>query len=128
MSKPIQHPFVCSCGHSFEAAVFKSANVTLHPHLKAEIFSGQFNRVHCSRCRKEMNADVPFLYHDMDAGLMVWVYPLAKASQAAAIRDKVRKSHVIVETVLPLPGAPAGSEVVFGVDALRDLVQDSAGP
>jgi hypothetical protein len=128
VSKPIKHSFVCSCGHSFEAAIFKSANVTLQPDLKAQIFSGQFNWVRCSACQKEIDAGVPFLYHDMDVGLMVWVYPPMMASQAAVIRDKVRRSHVIVGSVLPVPGVPAGCEVVFGVEALRDLIRDMTNP
>ena len=126
MSKPVQHSFVCSCGHAFEAPIFKSANVTLQPDLKAQILAGQFNRARCPVCQIELDAEVPFLYHDMDAGLMVWVYPRRMVGQAAAIRDKVRRSHAIVGTVLPLPGSPDACDVVFGVDELQGLLGDDS--
>jgi len=126
VSKPVQHSFVCSCGHAFEAPIFKSANVTIQPDLKAQILAGRFNWVRCPACQIELDADVPFLYHDMDADLMVWVYPPRLASQAAAIRDKVRRSHAIVGTVLPLPGATEACDVVFGVDELQRLFGDDS--
>src|SRR5579884_3482344 len=100
MSKPSRRIFTCPCGETFAADVFKSANVTLQPDLKARILAGQFNRVRCPACHSETDANVPFLYHDMSADLMVWVYPTASAGQAEVIREKVRRSYEIVASVL----------------------------
>jgi hypothetical protein len=122
MSKPTRRLFTCSCGEEFEADVFKSANVTLQPDLKSRILDGLFNRVRCPSCGIETDADVPFLYHDMAANLMVWVYPAASASQADAIRRKVRRSYEIVGSVLPHDTPEVGQDVVFGLAELRSLI------
>ncbi|MGH2458422.1 MAG: CpXC domain-containing protein [Chloroflexota bacterium] len=122
MSKPTRRSFTCACGATFEGEVFKSANVTLHPTLKERILDGRFNRVRCPACRQEIDADVPFLYHDMGANLMVWVYPAASAGHAEAIREKVKRSHEIVATVLPSQPAEGGHDVVFGLAELLPLI------
>jgi len=118
MSKPKRRLFACSCGVSFDADVFGSANVTLQPDLKEAILANRFNRVRCPSCGQERDAEVPFLYHDMNAGVMVWVYPAASAQQAGEIREKIRRSYEIVGTVLPTPEAPPSRRVVFGIDEL----------
>ncbi len=129
MSKTSRRSFTCSCGRTFEADIFRSANVTLQPGLKAQILAGHFNRVRCPACRRETDADVPFLYHDMDANLMVWVYPSTSASDAAAIRAKVRRAHEIVGSVLPHETPHTGHEVVFGLEELLPLIGvDRAAP
>ena len=115
MSKPVRRTFSCPNGHTFEANIFRTANVTIEPHLKDAVLEGQFNRVGCSSCGQEIDADVPFLYHDMDAGYMVWVYPLKSAHLADAIREKVRKSYEILGTVIPDQPDTPGRAVVFGV-------------
>jgi hypothetical protein len=122
MSKPRRHLFTCACGDTFEADIFKSANVTLQPHLKAQILAGRFNRVRCPSCQREIEAAVPFLYHDMSANLMVWVYPSGSAGNAAAIREKVRRSYEIVGSVLPHQAPAAGRDVVFGLEELLPLI------
>ncbi|HVC35673.1 MAG TPA: CpXC domain-containing protein [Chloroflexota bacterium] len=127
MSKPHRRPFTCSCGETFEADVFKSANVTLQPDLKNRILAGHFNRARCPACGREVDAAVPFLYHDMLADLMVWVYPAASAGQATAIREKIRRSYEIVGSVLPNEAPNAGREVVFGLEELLPLIDAGRG-
>ena len=122
MSKPTRRSFTCACGATFEGDVFKSANVTLHPDLKARILGGQFNRVRCPACRREIDADVPFLYHDMGANLMVWVYPTARAAHADEIREKVKRSYEIVASVLPDQPGEEGRGDVFGLEQLLPLI------
>lgn len=122
MSKPKRRLFACSCGRSFDADVFGSANVTLQPDLKDAILANRFNRVRCPSCGQERDAEVPFLYHDMNAGVMVWVYPAASADQADEIREKIRRSYEIVGTVLPTPDAAPSRGVVFGIDELIDFL------
>jgi hypothetical protein len=123
MSKPIRRSFNCPNGHPFEASVFRSANVTSAPHLKETILEGRFNRVRCPSCAVEIDANVPYLYHDMAAGHMVWVYPAERADQAEAIREKVRKSYEIVGTVIPDQPDPPGRAVVFGVARLAEWLE-----
>src|SRR5579859_6540622 len=110
MSKPKKSIFTCTCGHQFEAEVYRSANVTLDPDVKSRILSGQFNRVTCPACGRELDANVPFLYHDMQAEIMVWVYPIARSPEAPIIREKIRKSYEIVGSVLPEQSPGAGRD------------------
>ena len=122
MSKPSNAPVTCSCGLTFSSEVFRSANVTLQPELKDRILDGRFNRVRCPACGRESDAAVPFLYHDMSAGLMVWVYPADRVEEASSIREKIRKSFEIVGTVLPHDPADDTQDLVFGIDELRSLI------
>jgi CpXC motif protein len=118
MSKAKKMALTCARGHAFEADVFRSANVTKEPHLKERILAGRFNVASCPACGLDVDADVAFLYHDMDAGQLVWVYPVSQADQAEAIREKVRRSYEIVGSVLPGPSAGDGGAVVFGIPEL----------
>jgi hypothetical protein len=122
MSKPIRRSFTCPSGHRFDADVFRSANVTLQPGLKDEIRAGRFNRVSCPICGADQLADVPYLYHDMNAGRLIWVYPQSSQDQAASIRDKVRRSREIVGSVLPLPSPDAEPDVAFGLEDLLRIL------
>jgi hypothetical protein len=115
MSKPVRRSFTCACGQSFDADVFRSVNVTRQPDLKDDILAGRFNRVRCPYCGEETAAEVPFLYHDEDAGRMIWVYPASSADRSEAIREKIERSRAIVDSVLPA-GEP---DLVFGLDDLR---------
>jgi len=91
--------------------------------LKETILAGRFNRVRCTTCGHEIDANVPFLYHDMTAGHLVWVYPAALADQAEEIREKVRKSYEIVGTVLPDQTDAPGRAVVFGISSLAEWIE-----
>ena len=122
MSKPSRRAFRCACGETFDADVFRSANETLQPKLKEEIVAGRFNQVRCPHCGRETHADVPFLYHDMNAGRMIWVYPEGSADQSEAIREKLQKTRAIVDGVLPRPTSPDEPDVVFGLDELVRLL------
>src|SRR6185436_11632325 len=51
---------VCPQGHTFDADVYRSANVTKAPELRDEILEGRFNRTVCPICQAESYADVPF--------------------------------------------------------------------
>ena len=126
MSKPVQKDLVCECGKSFTALVYKSANVTLDPGLGLAIAEGRFNVVECPSCSRRWSADVPFLYHDMEAPLAVWVYPVADAPRAAEIRARLQKVAAILSSSVgesldgESAGGGSGTRLVFGLDALRD--------
>jgi len=120
VSKAKQSTITCTCGTTFDADVYRSINVSTEPGLKAQILAGRFNVVQCPACGRELAADVPFLYHDSDASLMVWVYPTSSASQENQIRDKLRRSREMLGTILPAASIDANRDVVFGIEALID--------
>jgi hypothetical protein len=112
---------VCPLGHTFDADVYRSANVTKAPELREQILDGRFNRTVCPTCRAESYADVPFLYHDMGSALRVWVYPERDRSAEEQILDKIRRAAAIANTVLPTDRN--GPELVFGLDELQSLIR-----
>ena len=115
---------VCPAGHTFETKVYRSANVTKAPGLRDEIVEGGFNQTVCPTCGAESYADVPFLYHDMDSALRVWVYPERDRRSADEILQKIRRAAAIANTVLPVDRS--GPELVFGLDELRALISEAA--
>lgn len=122
MSKPVQKEFICDCGRAFSAPVYKSANVTLDPTLGDAIASGRFNLVACPACDREWLAEIPFLYHDMDRDLAVWVYPEGDAPRAEEIRARLRRvAQILSSSVGEDLGGERGSgtRLVFGVEALK---------
>lgn len=122
MSKPIQKEFLCDCGRAFSAPVYKSANVTLDPALGDAIAAGRFNLVACPECEREWSAEIPFLYHDMDRGFAIWVYPEGDASRADEIRARLRRvAQILSSSVGEELGGERGSgtRLVFGVEALK---------
>ncbi len=127
MSKPKRAALTCSRGHRFDADVFRSANVTSNPRLKDVIAAGRFNHATCPACGEDVDAAVPFLYHDMANERLVWVYPAGHAPQADAIREKIRRSREIVGTVLPepTPAPDTHRDVVFGLDELLDWLGEN---
>ena len=111
---------VCASGHTFQASVFRSANVSRAPELIDAIRNNSFNRVRCPECGLSTYANVSFLYHDMDSELRVWVYPENSRDSADAILSKIKRAAVIANTVLPTDRR--GPELIFGLDELRELI------
>lgn len=112
---------VCPAGHASSAQLYRSANVTLSPTLRDDIIERRFNLAQCSECGVEWYADVPFLYHDMQQGLRVWVYPEHDRAGSDQIIQKIRRAAAIANTVLPTDRS--GPELVFGLDELGELIQ-----
>jgi hypothetical protein len=112
---------VCPAGHEQSAQLYRSANVTLAPALREEIAERRFNVARCTECGVEWYADVPFLYHDMDTKVRVWVYPERERPSQEQILQKIRRAAAIANTVLPTDRT--GPELVFGLDELGDLVE-----
>ena len=125
MSKPKQSAIRCLCSTTFDADVYRSINVSTEPELKAQILADQFNQVRCPSCGRAFGADVPYLYHDSDAGLMVWVYPTSSAVHADQIREKLRRSRAMLGTVLPAASIDANRDVVFGIDELMSWLGET---
>jgi hypothetical protein len=115
-------PVVCPEGHRFEIELYRSANVSRAPVLKDEILGGRFNLVTCPVCQIESYADVPFLYHDMDTQLRVWVYPERERPAEEQILQKIRRAAAIANTVLPTDRS--GPELVFGLPELVALIEE----
>ena len=118
----------CACGHTFKAELYQSANVTLNPDLRKYILTGEMNIATCPECGAHFHVEMPFLYHDMAKGEMIWVYPLARAADRATVDEEVRKKwHQLKESMPPevrrvLEERYGPVRILFGMDALVEHI------
>lgn len=76
MSKQNARTLNCpKCGAENQVILWDSVNVTLDPEMKARILEGDFFRHECQSCNCLAGLVYPFLYHDMDRKLMVYLIP-----------------------------------------------------
>lgn len=124
----------CACGHVFKAKLHQSANVTINPDLRRIILTGEMNVVTCPSCGARFHVEMPFLYHDMAKGEMVWVYPQARAGDSAAVDEEVRKRWAELKRSMPaevrdrLADHYRAVKVVFGMDALIEHIMADVTP
>ncbi|MBQ7610945.1 MAG: CpXC domain-containing protein [Bacteroidales bacterium] len=68
------HPMTCSrCGSPFSKELTASVNVRIAPEQKAAVLSGAFFLAECPVCGTRQLCKFPFLYHDPDERLMIWL-------------------------------------------------------
>lgn len=118
----------CACGHDFKAELYQSANVTINPDLLKCILTGDMNVVTCPSCGARFHVELPFLYHDMARGEMIWVYPASHAADRAEADEEVRKKWEELKRSMPpevrqtLDERYGGVKIVFGMDALVEHI------
>ena len=85
MSRPDETAVICSsCGHEQRFVVWQSVNVSLDPELKGQLLSGKPMEFSCDHCGDKDRVVYPLLYHDMDRGLMIWLFPGDEAPEDAS--------------------------------------------
>lgn len=89
MSGKVKELLGCECGEEFEAWVYKSVNVSVDPELKDLIFTPRFNATECPACGVPADANIPFIYHDMEKKFWIWVYPEEAADCEKEVRESV---------------------------------------
>ncbi len=118
----------CACGHTFRAELYQSVNVTLSPELGRRILTGEMNVVTCPECGADFHVEMPFLYHDMAKGEMIWVYPTARASDRASVNEEVRKKWHDLRKSMPPEVRRVLAErygpvmILYGMDALVEHI------
>jgi len=120
MSIESEYSLTCSCGRMFYADLYDTVNVTAEPELRASIMERRLNVVECPRCHQRCYVDKPFLYHDMERELLLYIYPVACASQEAGLRDEIAGCVRSMAHQKVLRRKTIG--VLFGVDRLVDLL------
>jgi transcription elongation factor Elf1 len=113
------------CGNDGEVDLYESVNVTVNPELLEAVKNRKINSFHCEKCGNKIEIMVPFLYHDMNKNLMVWVYPegeegreMAKAAEKAQEEDKSQIAQLYREMKARL------SVNAYGFDELFKLMEE----
>ena len=76
MSMPDETVITCpACGNEQTFVIWQSVNVSLNSDLKEKILSGELVDFRCEKCAEKNRVAYPFLYHDMEQNLMIWLYP-----------------------------------------------------
>ncbi len=81
--------FTCSrCGAGAAVPVYPGVNVASQPELKGQVRDGSLFVWECPHCGTRNLARYPFLYHDPDGRLMVWLLPDGQALPEA-VREQL---------------------------------------
>lgn len=134
MSSASEMDVTCACGHTFKAELYQSANVTVSPELLNRILTGKMNVVECPSCGARFYVEVPFLYHDMARGEMIWVYPAGRSADRAKADEEVRKRWEELKRSMPAEVRRTLDErygtvrIVFGMDALVEHIMAEISP
>jgi hypothetical protein len=77
VSKSELRTFDCpQCGNTIEKRAWESVNVTIDPHMRAEVLTGEIFDFACSSCGHSDSVRYNLLYNDMEREFMVWlIYP-----------------------------------------------------
>ena len=121
MSIEREYTLTCSCGRMFHADLYDTVNVTAEPELRESIVEHRLNVVECPRCHRRSYVDKPFLYHDMDRELLLYIYPAACAPQEEGLRAEIDRRVRRMPHQKVLQRKQIG--LLFGVEQLVDLLQ-----
>ena len=64
-----------SCGNAFDIETLPAVNTARNPELKASVKDGSLFVKECPHCGRSNLVLFPFLYHDPDVRLLVWLLP-----------------------------------------------------
>lgn len=125
MSHLIEHDVECTyCQHPNTVEVWSVINVKEDPELKDVLLGGELNMAECEACHKTFFAEHFLLYHDPEAELMAFVYPLINEveregwEKKTADDFKTSQDLALDEERLNYPAL-----TLFGLDALLKLVE-----
>jgi len=119
MSKIQTYPIQCQCGNIVNVALYHSANVSIDPHLKAQIRLRKLNNYYCEKCQEYNELAFPFLYHDMKNKKLVWCYPERARKDEKKIKEELREK--IKQPIFKILNMNH-IKLVFGYDELFDEI------
>ena len=113
-----------NCGNEIEVRLYKTVNVDVDPYLKERVLSGNINSGFCNKCNTINHIADAFLYHDMNLGLMAYVYPEQDKKNADEITKMVIEMARQTKEDLPkILSQRYATIVVFGIDDLKDKLK-----
>ena len=121
MSKVEIVEIVCpDCGEVFKAQYWESLNVDLDPGQKERIFSGEFFRATCPKCKNVHPLIYPMLYHDMENLAMVFL--VLNDKQAEGTKKMIFQSISIsgLGKLSPTMSTEYRYRLVFNPNELRE--------
>lgn len=107
----------CKCGTLSDHRFYEVANVTINQSLMGLLKRGRLNDFYCPNCNEHLTYPRPFMFHDMEARIMVNVFPeIMRAQQEnleaamAQARENAKQNFMRME-------------LVFGPAALKKLLK-----
>lgn len=86
------------CGSAISKESPSSLNVRTHPEQKAAVLSGELFVAQCPACGSRQLLSFPFLYHDPDTQLMIWLgadeNTLSRASDVLSTTPEMQDYHI----------------------------------
>jgi len=127
------YPATCTqCGNRFQARLWSSINVTLHPQLEALLLSGRLNLATCPRCSTTAQTEPPLLYHDMEAPRAILALSAEDRGRAEETKQALKAEFEETKRSLggeEVPGMHVFEpQVVFGYGALMQAIWPEAVP
>jgi transcription elongation factor Elf1 len=136
MTRIKTHTLDCQkCGNKVPIEEYKSVNVTRDPELKEKVLNDEINTAVCDSCGQVYRLGEPFLYHDMDAGQMIWIYPKHMKDKAQEIKGEIEKAdQEVLDSINSRYGEDIDkdklaksqsikSQVVFGIEELKQKIE-----
>jgi len=126
MSRKIEMEYRCpQCGAAQKTQVYQSANVTLQPELKEQIFNLELFTVQCGDCGARLINDGNLLYHDMKQNVMLQLHPDSLRSEWAEVSGRDRDA--MAGSVRVMGGESVKSKPTFrscfGLMELREKIE-----
>lgn len=86
------------CGSAISKESPSSLNVRTHPEQKAAVLSGELFVAQCPACGGRQLLSFPFLYHDPDTQLMIWLgadeNTLSRAADVLSTTPEMQDYHI----------------------------------
>ncbi|HJU22718.1 MAG TPA: CpXC domain-containing protein [Casimicrobiaceae bacterium] len=116
-----------SCGKGQAVLAVESANVRRFPEFRRRLLDGTFMRFDCTGCTERFIVERDLLWTDLDAGLLIAVFPQTERERALELshivedvydRAFVREPPAVVRASVP----ELRCRVVFGYEELREKI------
>jgi hypothetical protein len=116
----------CECGNTLTVQLADSVNVKRSPESRDKILRGEFHRVACPACNRQMTVEKPFYYTDLNRNAFFKVFPRGERHLWRSASKELDTAASLFPETLSGPGERT-LRVLFGMDELREklLAQDA---
>ncbi|MBI3549979.1 MAG: hypothetical protein HY078_13155 [Elusimicrobia bacterium] len=93
--------------------------------LKEALIDGELNLLVCEECSGVFYAEVPFVYSDPAAQMLVFCFPDSFKAEESRWRDKMHEDYAQMKAILTddKRSVPAEPQLLFGIEPLRVMLK-----